>query len=537
MSRFLAPNGQKFWSFGVCVVDRGATATPTNPGYDASQHYSTAQAWAQEVTGNLSRWGFNTIGAWSDFAELSQVNVPELKFMPVLHMGSTAGAPWRDMWDPRVVEQMRDLARTGIAPVKGDSRVVGYFSDNEMGWWLGALWDWAWKAGPACRAQVIQLLQRRYRDSWTELNRDFEAVGADDFDSLSTAGRLYLRPGSSGMATLQAWQGIVADRYYFLCRKFIKSEDPGALFLGDRYISNFYPVVARASAKYVDVCSTNLNSDWNDGGLSPFYMKALRRITRKPILVSEYYMSATENRSGNKNDSSGFPVVATQAQRAAQFSELTRTLLSTPFVIGAHWFQYYDEPQNGRPDGENYNMGLVDVCNKPYEELTKAAALTPSYLAPQPTEKEAPQIPALTPAQSHDFNQWPHTKCVLKGNANNARGDVYLAQSEKKLFLAVYWNEDRFAEALYRHGAIPDSDEAQLTLSLNGKLRKIRLTEAIPPIYPGIRLIQSVSGVRNLRLFELDRTPNRRSELDIAAKLESRARAFRMSWRSTIELN
>jgi hypothetical protein len=31
-----------------------------------------------------------------------------------------------------------------------------------------------------------------------------------------------------------------------------------------------------------------------------------------------------------------------------------------PYVVGADWFQYYDEPTHGRADGENYNFGLVD---------------------------------------------------------------------------------------------------------------------------------------------------------------------------------
>ena len=32
-------------------------------------------------------------------------------------------------------------------------------------------------------------------------------------------------------------------------------------------------------------------------------------------MVGEFYMTATENRSGNKNSSSGFPVVPTQRDR------------------------------------------------------------------------------------------------------------------------------------------------------------------------------------------------------------------------------
>ena len=34
-----------------------------------------------------------------------------------------------------------------------------------------------------------------------------------------------------------------------------------------------------------------------------------------------------------------------------------------------HWFQYYDHPKGGRPDGEDYDFGLVDINDRPYRRL------------------------------------------------------------------------------------------------------------------------------------------------------------------------
>ena len=45
-------------------------------------------------------------------------------------------------------------------------------------------------------------------------------------------------------------------------------------------------------------------------------------------------------------------------------------------MIGAHWFQWLDEPVTGRPDGENYNIGFVDVTDQPYPEMIAGAKLT-----------------------------------------------------------------------------------------------------------------------------------------------------------------
>jgi agarase len=41
--------------------------------------------------------------------------------------------------------------------------------------------------------------------------------------------------------------------------------------------------------------------------------------------------------------------------------------------VGCHWFQYQDEPTIGRVyDGENYQIGFVDVVNNPYPETIQA---------------------------------------------------------------------------------------------------------------------------------------------------------------------
>src|SRR5262249_46167338 len=43
------PNGEKFFSFGMCVVDQGASRAdynPTNPGFAAFRHYPNSNQWA-----------------------------------------------------------------------------------------------------------------------------------------------------------------------------------------------------------------------------------------------------------------------------------------------------------------------------------------------------------------------------------------------------------------------------------------------------------------------------------------------------------
>ncbi|HXK95129.1 MAG TPA: hypothetical protein PKV38_15760, partial [bacterium] len=46
---------------------------------------------------------------------------------------------------------------------------------------------------------------------------------------------------------------------------------------------------------------------------------------------------------------------------------------ANPCCVGTHYFTLYDQSAMGRFDGENYNIGFVDVCNQPYVPLADAA--------------------------------------------------------------------------------------------------------------------------------------------------------------------
>jgi len=49
--------------------------------------------------------------------------------------------------------------------------------------------------------------------------------------------------------------------------------------------------------------------------------------------------------------------------------------------VGSHWFQWVDQPNTGRsPEGENYNIGLVDITDRPHSELIKGMKATHKHL-------------------------------------------------------------------------------------------------------------------------------------------------------------
>jgi hypothetical protein len=471
VSRLRDSDGHPFFSFGVCVVDMGTKFEeyqPSNPAFGAWRFYPSSASWAISAIQTLKAGGFNTVGAWSDYAKLLSAPNNNLYFTPIIHSGSSAGFPWVDMWDPKLVAIADTVTRQLVDSLHRDRRIIGYFSDNELGWWRPALFQWIWQQKtPFTRRRTIALLRRRYH-SWRNLRRDFEPVGATSWSQLATHGSLFLRPGGSGQLAIADVQTMLAKRYYSLLGGLIRKYDPGALYLGDRYISNYYPEVARVAGQYCDVVSTNLNADLNDGTFAKYYLDSLIKVARRPVMVTEFYMSAKANRSGNENSHSGFPVVETLAERARSATTTLKLLLNNPNVVGAHWFQYYDEPRNGRGDGENYNFGLVDVNNQAYTELLDAFKSTLSSAGNRPPAESD------HPYKTEGFRFQPATNPI-------PRADLYIKSSEE-LQLRFLWPEERFTEAYFKGGKIPSSALSRLIISDRGKtILSLQLDPSHPP--------------------------------------------------------
>ena len=524
---FMKPDGKRFkrfFSLGVCVVNQGAPPehiNPTNPGYAALQHYENSNRWAEATLKRLIYWKFTTAGGWSDFAALRQCPDADVAFIPVLAVGMTAGAPWKDLWDTNIIARMHQIARDQILPVRDDPRLLGYYSDNEMGWWNATLFRMTLEQPPTSgqRQRLLQLLHETYHDAWPELLKDFEAEAAASFEELDKGGMLYLRPGSNGIRTYRRFLGVMAQRYYSLVREIIHTYDSRGLVLGDRYQSFYYPEVARASASAVDASSSNLNAAWDDGTFPRFYLDTLRALTGKPIIVSEFYMSAQENRSGDKNASSTFPVVKTQKERAAGFRKTLEALVGASYVIGADWFEYYDEPGRGRFDGEDYNFGLVDVHDRPYEELTAAARALDLAALKNARPRVRPDASLGVPPAPGDplghfkirlaLEDWDRKRGFVKPVSEFPVADLYVCWSKQAVYLGLY-AQDIVEDSYYRNKTVTEMDRAQWIVSIGETNKPIhfRLGPGGPPLCdePAARIV-NLSGIymntRNIAALEL----------------------------------
>jgi hypothetical protein len=556
------PNGQRFFSLGVCCVSQGPSRKefdPANPAYAAWQHYPDSNLWAQATLKRFKAWGFTTVGGWSDFQALKQCPDQDVSFAPVLHIGSTAGAPWWDMWDAKITDRMDAVAREQILPLRDDPRLLGYYSDNEMGWWNAILFQMTLEQAPTSgqRRRLIELLRKTYRNDWAELLRDFDpAPGVTDWEALEQHGLLFLRPAGNGIRVERQFLQLLADRYYSLVHDIIRKYDRRALILGERYQSFYYPEVARAAARYVDAISSNLNAGWNDGSFPRFYVETLHRLSGKPVLIGEFYMCARANRSGNKNDRGLYPVVATQKERAAGFRQTIFQLMKAPYVVGADWFQYYDEPTHGRFDGENFNFGLLDIHDRPYEPLTKTAAsldltalkkqaVLPSSDASQGVPP-APRNP-LTPFEPNlALKHWDRERGFVPPSSDFPLADLYVCWSPKAIYLGLY-AQDVTEDAFYRDKVVRASDRAEWTVSLEGSTIRSRIGAGLEPVVsePALRVV-NISGIngnfRNIACIELPAKLFRKDRfkpghaIGFASTFSSHCRGYQVEWKGRFTL-
>jgi hypothetical protein len=146
----------------------------------------------------------------------------------------------------------------------------------------------------------------------------------------------------------------------------LKKYDPNHLILGIRF-GGTPPDYIIKMASIFDIYSLNTYAYRPD----PAYLDKISSLSGKPILIGEYHFGTP-----GRGMSSGLCQVKDQLNRGVAYRYYTENAFSHPSIIGAHWFQWTDEPATGRMDGENYNIGIIDVTDRPYKELTEGITET-----------------------------------------------------------------------------------------------------------------------------------------------------------------
>jgi hypothetical protein len=477
----LSPNGETFYGCGVNAVDAGSPAEEVagRPAYYLWNLYPSIDDWAVTVRDRLAKWGFNHLGAWNFSAE--KIGLP---YIANLDLGRLSEALWSDAFDPELPARVRECAERLTAPHRQLGLRIGYFPDNEIGWWNAALFEFYlskdWQNHT--KRLLWQLLYDRYKGKWPELLQDWVAAGTiHGFESLRNAGAaLKLRPGGAGIKLINHFTYLCAERYYKLMHDALRAADPGALIFSDRLPIYYSQDAVRAMAPYVDVIAANYDLDGPDGWVARYFFEGLAALADKPILVSEFFCAAMENRSGNKN-AGHLLKVGSQTERAMAVQKGLENFARYPNIVGTHWFQYYDEPQGGRSDGEDYNMGLVDIYDQPYEELAASFQrmnsslprlhAQASFCRPQLQDARLVVIPrasATIDVSDASLTDWDKSRTLMGGFAARPPyvpfADVYLTWDPNGLYLATIGMDYMNPEDVSYEDNFPLSETYQLHL-------------------------------------------------------------------------
>jgi len=372
------PLGNAFISVGVCHVtywgDRiqGTDRSPYNEAVSAK--YGGIQAWAEPTAKRLRGWNLNTIGAWSVPAMWQQ----GLPYTVILNIGASAGGSWLrgtfpDVFSPRFRQIAGDIANRDCRPRAEDDMLLGYFTDNELRWGP----DWrsnepifsdfmALPAEAGGKQAVVDLLAARYNNDTAAFNANWGQKLAA-FEDLLTVQKLPLPAQDAGKARADqaAFLQAVAGQYFRVCREAIRKAAPNHMILGCRFAGYALPEVLAGMKDHVDIVSYN-NYDQNTPTQA---LNWVHQQTDRPVMITEFSFKAMD--SGLPNTKGAAQPVPTQKDRADGYERYVTGLLKLPFLVGWHWFQWSDQPAEGRFDGENSNYGLVNIKDEPWQVLTE----------------------------------------------------------------------------------------------------------------------------------------------------------------------
>lgn len=294
--------------------------------------------WAEFTTQRLAGWGLNTVHNWgAPSRDQPEPRVPYALMMRGWQTGrSVMGLP--DVYADDFARRVDQAAARQLAPFRDDPYMLGYFIGNEPPW-------------PGRESQLC------------------DAILAGDAGGMRTRLEAHLAGGDTP-ARRKAFVLAAFQHYLDTINAAVRRHDPNHLNLGIRFGGNPHDDVVRA-ARGFDVFSVNIYRYAPDAAT----FDRIAALVPRPILIGEFHIGAPE-----RGLAPGLVQAMDQKERAVAYRYYVEQCAAHPALIGTHWFQWLDQPATGRNDGENYNIGFVDVTDQPYPELVAAAKLTHSRI-------------------------------------------------------------------------------------------------------------------------------------------------------------
>jgi len=392
------PDGYLFWSHGVTCVRFSSANTRISgrehffesiPAEDEASHEFLAEfnsetyfdfskanlyrkygdEWKEESTitalKRLRSWGLNSFGNWSDqdIYLFPDDRIPyTVDISPRWPRLDGKDKKFPDVFNPAFREAVAETMQNKGGRMKDDPYCIGYFVDNELSvsGLTNSLMEQA--ADGHAKQAFSEYLKNKY-GSISKLNQQWNTkyAGWKDFDKTTELPVLAADDAS-------VFELHILDRYYRICREEVKKVAPDKMYLGSRLHCHYYPddqsevELIHIAALYCDVVTFNRYRFSAEDLILP-------KDIDKPIIIGEFHFGALDR--GHFH--TGLRSVANQQQRAEAYYQYVRGALKNPQIVGTHWFQYSDQAFTGRGDGENYQIGFIDICDNPYPEIVETA--------------------------------------------------------------------------------------------------------------------------------------------------------------------
>ncbi len=382
---FVDPDGHPFWSAGMDCVRANISGITTNLeagvpktfgekpdvnflGHNLERVFGKAwkTTWDAMVPNLLREFGINTIGNWSDEDTARAAKFPYVMPLPGFHpkQSGTIFREFPDVFHPEFEADAKEFSKS-LEAVRDDRALIGYFLMNEP--------TWGFSAQTPAEAMLTLTESAHSRDAFAKWLAEKHGDNLAATWNMSGASLAKIRNGSwagaaftaEARADFEAFSTVLCAKLFDMLSAACKAVAPHHLNLGARY----YTVPPRwallGMANAFDVFSINgYSKKAPDGG------EEISRVANKPVLVGEWHFGALDTGL----PASGIGHVRDQAARGAAYRYYLEQSAAAPWCVGVHWFTLYDQSAMGRFDGEAYNIGFLDVCNRPYAPLCEAAA-------------------------------------------------------------------------------------------------------------------------------------------------------------------
>lgn len=392
--------GKPFFSLGVnCVHSPVMMHSDEFESVDIVDKYGGGGEWfgrwSEQALSRLKGWGFNTLAAWHERTywgnhEPKTVEIRCSRYAKKVNHEWGIGFP--DVFDRSFAasthKAMIECFHEKGAALREDEGLIGYYTDNELHWWgTGGKWgsnnpgagyndthlvddyiDLPPKA--AGKKAWVEFIEQRY-GTIDQLNEKWKSEYTD-FEDL-----LYIGVYRAEYEVLEAdkleFLRRIAEVYFQTTSSILNQYDPHHLNLGCRMVGKGTPpIVYEVMKSYVDVISLNFYSF----ELPVDRLESIYRLTGKPMMITEFSF-CTGRESGFLYSTNGARkvIVRDQQRRAEAYDNFIKKAAQLPFMIGAHWFAYYDFGF-GHREGLIGNYGLVNVKDEPYETFVKGVTKT-----------------------------------------------------------------------------------------------------------------------------------------------------------------